>query len=224
MVGQRDRQHVWRLVEHVDPRRPVRPRCGCAARSSFGCRGVVDVGDGVGSPGIVRRAGSATEARTTRWRRVSVASIGSSLCSMAEDSRRGEQHDEGPLGDRPATSVASSAQSASSSRDSIGARVLIGVVEQRGAVGAADPRQHDPVAGEQLTRSRAWPARAVSSRAASMAASSRGASSDATSRGSRGVETMTIRRCCSGCHVRTTRCWRRAVARQSMLRTSSPST
>ena len=83
---------------------------------------------------------------------------------------------------------------------------------------------HPPVAGESCTRSRAWPARAVSSSAASMAASSRGASSTRPADVREVSTTMTMRRCCSGCQVRTTRCWRRAVARQSMLRTSSPST
>ena len=73
------------------------------------------------------------------------------------------------------------------------------------------------------TRSRACPASAASSRAASMAASSRGASSTRPAQVREVSTTMTMRRGCSGCQVRTT-VLAPCGGTPSMLRTSSPST
>jgi hypothetical protein len=74
------------------------------------------------------------------------------------------------------------------------------------------------------TRSPALVASAASSNAASIAASSRGASPTRPADVREVSSSSITRRSRSGRQVRTTTCWRRAVARQSIERTSSPMT
>ena len=74
------------------------------------------------------------------------------------------------------------------------------------------------------TLSPAREASAASSSAASIAESSRGTSSTRPADVREVSRTSSTRRCRSGCQVRTTTLRARALARQSMLRTSSPST
>ena len=138
---------------------------------------------------------------------------------------RAEQHDERPL---PAQRL-----------HGAGERGPVGLGDLRLAGRPARPRGR-PVASRapasrsrartrrspatKSTRSPARAASAVSSSAASIAESSRGTSSTRPAEMREVSSTSTTRRSRSGCQVRTTTLRLRAVARQSIERTSSPRT
>ena len=152
VVGEPHRQLVGRGVDDVDARAaPARMPCAGAARPCVPRRPRRRPRRSwCAPPASSARAGSVTEATTTRWWAARAGSTGSRPSSIAEDSSEVSSTTRARWVPSRTTSVASADQSASTSRDSTGARVEIVSCSRRARSVPRDPGVDDPVAGEHL--------------------------------------------------------------------------
>ena len=226
MVGQRRWQSLRVGIHHVDAQRGE-DLAGPAAllQDLRGRRCGVHVGEGRRAARAARPArGPAPTRRTTRWCLSRAGSTGSRLSITEAGSRGVRSTTSARWRPRWLTAPARSAQLASAMTGSRSAIVSCSVAAMSRAPAARTRARTCRSPARKSIRSPARAASAASSRAASIAESSRGTSPMRAAETREVSSTMTTRRSRSGCQVRTTTLRLRALARQSMERTSSPRT